>query len=242
MRRLAKDLEGFYRSDRGKALAREISHCLLVNWRDKDLKDQHLICFGYPPPGLKAVLKKGLSAAVFLPSFLGQKIFKLRKVNVSALGDENHLPFRPGSYDGALVFHALEYMQDQQSFIEEVWRVLGPGGRIFIMVPNKTGPWKKSGVAGEPRPFRYRDARQLLENNGFSIVDSYGILYGLPVGFIRKILFSGLLRTLSGGTLAGFPGFLIIEARKRTGPEKIKFKEPLRVVPGVRVNPEPTPE
>ena len=241
---LAKGLGHFYRTERGEVLNREIARCLKVNWGAKALEGHHLLCVGYPPPCLKSFLKKTSSAALFLPSFMEAKKYRRGKKNSSTLGDESHMPFRPGSYEGSVIFHALEYMEDPKSFMEELWRVLSPGGRLFVMVPNRMGAWKKSGVpfGYGLNPFKHKNLRMLLEANGFTPTETYGVLYGVPVGFIRKILFSGILKTLSGGTVAGFPGFLIFEAVKETGPAKIKFKEPLRVVPGVRVNPEPSPE
>ena len=64
------------------------------------------------------------------------------------------------------------------------------------------------------KAFLFRNVRTLLAKNGFSLIQNYGAWYGLPVDFFGTVLFSGLLKRLSGGGSVGFPGFLIFEAEK----------------------------
>ena len=213
----SKKLNAFYQASTGKYLSNEIENCLTSSWPREELKECHLLCVGFPPPGIMETCLQGKSFALLSPSFLGSKKIVRKGRNMSAVGDETHLPFREGSYDRILVFHALEYTQDTVSFIEGLWKVLSPGGRIFLMVPNKKGAWKKSGL---PYPdlaksFLFREVRSFLEKNGFTLINNYGIWYGLPVDFFGTILFSGLLKRLSGGSSVGFPGFLIFEAEKK---------------------------
>jgi len=212
----SKHLDSFYETSNGKYLSNEIENCLTSSWADKDLKECHLLCVGFPPPGIMETCFKGTSFAVLSPSFLGpKKIVRIGK-NISAVGDETHLPFPAGSYDRILVFHTLEYTEDAISLIEGLWKILSPGGRIFMMVPNKKGAWKKIGLPGSElaKAFLFRNVRSLLAKNGFSLIQNYGAWYGLPVDFFGTVLFSGLLKRLSGGGSVGFPGFLIFEAEK----------------------------
>jgi hypothetical protein len=213
----SKNLDAFYRTSTGKYLSNEIENCLTSSWPREELKDYHMLCVGFPPPGIMENSLQGESFALFSPSFLGSKKIVRKGQNMSAVGDETHLPFREGSYDRVLVFHALEYTEDETSLIEGVWKVLSPGGRIFLMVPNKKGAWKKSGL---PYPemaksFLFREVRSFLKKNGFTLVSNYGAWFGLPVDFFGTVLFSGLLKRLSGGGSVGFPGFLIFEAEKK---------------------------
>ena len=240
----AKVFDKFYKTKRGEFLNQEISRSMAVNWDKKNTETCHILMVGYPVSGILKRLKKAKSFSAFLPVFMGEKEVKWNKRNVSVVGDEARLSFLPGSYNAAFVFHGLEYMDDPQTFLEDLWKTLTPDGRLMIMVPNRMAGWKRSGVPGQEqiKAFAYRDIRNLLEICGFSLIDSYGIFYGLPVGFFRKMLFSELLKTLSGGSIGGFPGFLIFEAEKGNGPEKIKFKDPMRIAPGVKTAPGFIPE
>jgi len=238
------DLEGFYRSPSGRYLSNEIENCLSSIWAGSDLKQCHLLCVGFPPPGIMKTALSGQSFAVFSPGFLGPNKIDNKGLNISLVGDETHLPFPEGSYDRVLVFHALEYMEDPRSFIEEVWKILSPGGRVFLMTPNKKGAWKKTGLPNSElaKPYLFREVRSFLEQNGFTVGKNFGASYGLPVDFFGMVLFSGLLRRLSGGGAVGFPGFLIFEAEKRIISKICRPSPAFRKVPGKRTVPGIIPE
>ena len=147
------------------------------------------------------------------------------------------MPIHPASYDRIINLHTLEYSEDPVSFMEETWKILSPGGKLFLMVPNKKGAWKKSGVPKtcSTKGYLFKDIKKLLTENGFIISDNHGASYGLPVDFFGKVLFSGLLKTLSGGGTVGFPGFLIFEAEKRTNPAICRPARTLKTSPAKSV-------
>jgi ubiquinone/menaquinone biosynthesis C-methylase UbiE len=47
-----------------------------------------------------------------------------------------HLPFPSGSFDRILMVDAFHHVLDQGRTIDELWRVLQPGGRILIIEPD----------------------------------------------------------------------------------------------------------
>ena len=55
-----------------------------------------------------------------------------RLVNTST----SALPYANGTFDRILVVDALHHFPDQPGTIEELWRVLTPGGRVVIEEPN----------------------------------------------------------------------------------------------------------
>jgi SAM-dependent methyltransferase len=55
------------------------------------------------------------------------------------------LPFRDSSLDGVYAYHVLEHFDDFIGMMEEIWRVLRPGGLARIKVPHATSSfvtWK----------------------------------------------------------------------------------------------------
>jgi SAM-dependent methyltransferase len=50
--------------------------------------------------------------------------------------DGNTLPFESGTFDLALAIEVIEHVVDKAKFLSEVWRVLRPGGRVFLTTPN----------------------------------------------------------------------------------------------------------
>lgn len=59
---------------------------------------------------------------------------------VYARSEENRLPYENASINAVLIFDVLEHVQNPDQFIEEIKRVLKPGGLFFAFVPCE-GDW-----------------------------------------------------------------------------------------------------
>src|SRR5687767_4328249 len=62
-------------------------------------------------------------------------------VNVVALGDD--LPFKDGTLDYVLSSHVIEHFFDPIKALREWYRVIRPGGIIFIIAPHKDRTFDK---------------------------------------------------------------------------------------------------
>lgn len=61
-----------------------------------------------------------------------------------------HIPAPDKTYDGVIAMGLVEYVENDSIAIREMARVLKPGGRVFISVPNKASPlrmWDKYLIA-----------------------------------------------------------------------------------------------
>lgn len=58
-----------------------------------------------------------------------------------------------GSLDVAVSFDTLEHVPDAAPFLKDIWRILGPGGQVFIGVPNQRDFLKK--LVPDYLPFFY---------------------------------------------------------------------------------------
>ena len=54
------------------------------------------------------------------------------------LGNAERLPFRSDDFDFAAAFHSLEHVSDPQVTLNEIQRVLRPGGLFYMGVPNRS--------------------------------------------------------------------------------------------------------
>ena len=51
--------------------------------------------------------------------------------------EAEHLPFRDGTYAAVIAADVLEHLADQRRSLEEIGRVLSPGGSLFLSTPNR---------------------------------------------------------------------------------------------------------
>lgn len=82
------------------------------------------------------------------------------------------LPFADSSFDCVISFQVIEHIKDDKRFIEEVKRVLRPGGRFIVSTPNKEmsltrNPW-------HIREYTLEEFRRLLSES-FNDVEALGV-------------------------------------------------------------------
>jgi len=153
-----------------KALHRLIFQTLeaeLPNWREKEIVD--VGC------GTGAILKQlgnpeknvGIDLAPEAISFCRQ-----RGLNNVRQGDIRALPFADASFDAVICSSVLyhEWVSDVGEAVQEMHRILRPGGALLINVP--AFPFLHSAhdeAVMTARRFRKREIRQLLQKQNFKI-------------------------------------------------------------------------
>ena len=112
------------------------------------------------------------------------------------------LPFPTDSFDLVLSHEVLEHVQDDQATINEIIRVLKPGGRLVLFCPNRGYPFETHGVYWRgkyhfgniplvnylPRPWRDKLAPHV---NVYTRRDLMKLFTGLPVKFITRTTIFG---------------------------------------------------
>ena len=106
------------------------------------------------------------------PNVLNLDVFPAPTVNACATSEL--LPLRSSAFDGVILEAVLEHVRDADATLEEIRRVLAPGGLALIDVPFLQ-PYHPS--PGDYRRFTEQGLRTRLEQMGFVVVDS-----GVSVG------------------------------------------------------------
>lgn len=111
-----------------------------------------------------------------------------------AAGDVRRLPFADGSFDLVYSMGTVEHFQDTAGAVAEIFRVLRPGGRVILGVPNLLDPFLRPLLVavldrlgrydyGMEKAYSHRGLRRLAEGAGFRVLAHSGILF-LP-GWLR---------------------------------------------------------
>ena len=106
-------------------------------------------------------------------------------------GDATSLPFAEGQFDIVLATDTIEHIDDDRKALQEIYRVLVPGGYAMIVVPAFASLWGLQDiVAHHKRRYRTGDLTEKIRSSGFEIQQVYYFNYLLfvPIWFARQVI------------------------------------------------------
>jgi 2-polyprenyl-3-methyl-5-hydroxy-6-metoxy-1,4-benzoquinol methylase len=131
------------------------------------------------------------------------------------LGDGVTMPFRKSSFDLITCWEVIEHVKDPKQFLKEIFRILKPGGVLFLSTPNRLrlsnrlinlykkieypyvlGKDKDVGDIVHLREYTLEDLTLLVKNAGFSVNKKEGVF----LGFVRIGGFYKVPKILQGLT------------------------------------------
>ena len=209
------DLRQFYHSPLGKFAEASISQALAPLW--PRLPDERLVGLGYALPYLERLKEGAERTFALMPAGQGAIHWPpAGPCSVSLVFDEE-LPLPDSSIDRMLLIHSLEYTENPRETLKEIWRVLAPGGRLVIVVPNRRGVWARFEHTpfGAGRPYSRGQLTTLLRETNFTPGAFTEALFYPPY---RSRALLGMLSRLEGvgrRTMPLFSGVIAVEAQKR---------------------------
>ncbi len=187
-------------------------------------------------PGWLAEMMQAQGAQVVMTDLSGVAVAKARTRGVEARQceiDAGPLPFADGAFDVVVSDSQLEHRFDHEHALDEMARVLRPGGRLILLLPN-TAHWRMRlwllrgrfpyvpNTPADPlhlRFFTLHETRALLARRGLTveITDGSPSLWveELYPGFLRKGYGARLYTRLARRWPALFARDFIVVARKR---------------------------
>jgi len=113
-----------------------------------------------------------------------------------AVGDVRELPFADASFDAIYSMGTIEHFDETERAVEEMARVLKPGGRAIVGVPNRHDPFLRPLLAtllqatglygyGYEKSYSRRALRRMLADAGLEVVAETAILF-IP-GWLRML-------------------------------------------------------
>jgi SAM-dependent methyltransferase len=124
------------------------------------------------------------------------------------------LPFRGRSFDGVVVLDYLEHVVDDERCLDEVDRVLAPGGTLYLSTPTEGGflNWLKPKIGltldryGHVREgYKLPDLARRLERRGYRVVDTatYSFFFTEALEMLINAVFVVLGRGKRASTAQG---------------------------------------
>lgn len=234
-------LQQFYRTPLGQVAQRFVARALVEFIRGS--QDCRMLGLGYAAPFLRPAIARCERVNLFMPARQGVAHWPSGEKNLACLVEPLVLPAVDGVYERALVAHLLENVGDPDEFLHEIWRVLAPGGRIAIIVPNRRGIWARVDATpfGQGRPYSVSQLGSLLHRNGFDAQVWTEALYVPPIPSERFLRSAGLWERAGLRLRAPFAGVHVVEAtRQEQRPIPVRQRSRrLRLAP--RLAPAPKP-
>lgn len=173
-------LHNFYAMRLGKVARRMIRRRVREFW--PNAQGQTLMALGYPTPYLRYYREEAKQLIALMPAEQGALSWSQKTPNIVALTEETQLPLADKSIDLALIVHALEFTSHPHEMIREVWRVLNDGGRLLLIVPNRSGLWGRIDKTpfGQGHTYSLLQLTQFLKENTFSPLRVEHALYIPP--------------------------------------------------------------
>ncbi|PLW78044.1 class I SAM-dependent methyltransferase [Cohaesibacter celericrescens] len=208
------DLRNFYAQSLGRITAHYIYQRIRQHW--PNVNGLSILGVGYALPYIRSMRTGAERTLVFMPARQGAVYWPSDGASLTSLVDPDRLPLPDSCMDRIILVHMLELVDSPADHLREIWRVLTPGGRLLIVVPNRRGVWAR--MEHTPfaygRPFSKGQLTHLLRDTMFTPVRWSEALHFGP--FKGKSWFGPARwwEKIGARLWPAFSGVLIVEATK----------------------------
>lgn len=209
------DLKEYYDTFQGRVAQRLIRQRLRLLW--PDVKGLRLLGFGFATPCLRPFMGEAERVAALMPARQGVAFWPHDAKGLSALCDEGEWPVETNSVDRLVFMHFIENTDRLEEALREAWRVLSGGGRVLLIVPNRTGFWAKSDRTpfGHGTPYTVMQIHKILRQNLFVPERSERALFFPPLRSRLMLVLASAFERFGARFFHALGGVNIIEASKQ---------------------------
>lgn len=204
----------FYATRRGVMAARLIRARLRALW--PDCAGMSVLGIGYPAPYLRLWREQAERCVALAPVQMGARHWPAGQPNLSAVAEEEALPFADVSIDRILMIHGLEHAETARRMLREAWRVLRPEGRMIVVLPNRASPWAylERTPFGHGQPYSPSQCGRLLASSLFRVERRDIALFMPPLGGAAALKTAMLAERVGRRAMPQAAGVILAEATK----------------------------
>lgn len=209
------DLRDFYGRPLGRVARGLIGRHIRVLW--PNVKGLSVLGLGFATPYLGMFLGEAERVLGLMPAQQGVLRWPAEGRCLTGLADEKELPLDDECIDRVLVVHGVEASESLRASLRQVWRVLTPGGKVLIVVPNRRGLWARREATpfGHGQPFSRGQITQALRENMFAPSDWEMALFVPPFEVRPLMRAANAWERLGGFLWPRFSGVILVEATKQ---------------------------
>jgi len=209
------DLRDFYGRPLGHVARRLIALRVRRLW--PNVTGLNVLGLGFATPYLGGFLNDATRVIGLMPARQGVMRWPSEGRCLTGLVDENELPLDDESMDRVLVVHGVEASESLRVMLRQIWRVLAPGGRVLIIVPNRRGLWSRREATpfGHGQPFSRRQITQLLRESMFSPMGWDHALFVPPFDWRPLVRSANIWERIGYFLWPRFSGVILVEAVKQ---------------------------
>lgn len=209
------DLRDFYGRPLGRVARTHISRRIQQVW--PDVRGLNVLGLGFATPYLAPFLGQAQRVIGLMPARQGVLQWPASGKCLTGLVDERELPLEDESMDRVLVVHGLEASESMRVMLRQIWRVLAPGGRVIIVVPNRRGLWARREATpfGHGQPFSRSQLTQLLRESMFSPSGWEVGLFAPPFDWRPLVRSAAAWERVGRMLWPRFSGVIMVEATKQ---------------------------
>ncbi len=209
------DLRAFYETALGEVAQRLVSRQLRARWGDHS--GMRILGLGYATPFLIDFREKAQRILAFMPATQGVVHWPVTGRSASALVEASMTPLPDASMDRILLVHALEVDEHPQDLLDEIWRILAPGGKVLVIAPSRTGLWARVDTTpfGYGHPYSRGQLQTLLQESQFLPVFWGEALYVPPFQRTSLLKSAPAFERIAGRFSLPGGGVHLVEATKQ---------------------------
>lgn len=208
-------LRDFYSRPLGGIVRRLLTQRIRTRWRSA--RGRELVGLGFAVPYIGMFRDDAARLAALMPAHQGALVWPHSGNVLSVLVDEVMLPLPDSSVDLLLCVHCLEVAESTGAMLREIWRVLAPGGRVLLVVPNRRSIWSQLDTTpfGQGRPYSRGQIARLLRDALFTPVEWVHALYVPPFNWPLLLRWAIAWERMGAILWPAFSGVILVEATKQ---------------------------